>query len=355
MQDNPFDSVVKMFASDNYAGAHPKIMEAVVRYNSGFAASYGEDELTREVEERIAELFEHECAVFLVGTGTAANALALSALCPPYGAIYCHPEAHINTDECGAPEMYTGAKLVPVNGPHGKIDPAALKAELEGADVHGIHRAKPSVVSITNLTEAGTVCKPDEVNAIMELARHFGLKVYLDGARFANAIAALNLTPAEMSWKAGVDVMSFGATKNGAIAAEAIIFFNPDDAKEFERIRKRAGQLWSKHRFLSAQFLAYLENDLWLKNAAHSNAMAKRLAEGLSALPGISMIHPVEGNELFPEMPESVISGLENDGFSFYRWPPRGIRLVTSFATPEADVDEFIESAIRHISEDKPA
>ncbi len=351
MKDNPFNSTVKMFASDNYAGAHPHIIDAVVRCNSCFAPSYGEDELTREVEKQISELFEHECAVFLVGTGTAANALALSAICPPYGAIYCHPDAHINTDECGAPEMYTGAKLVEVEGPHGKIDSNKLKVELEGADIHGIHRAKPSVVSITNLTEAGTVCRPDEVKAITELARHFGLKVFLDGARFANAAASLNLTPAEMTWKSGVDVMSFGATKNGALAAEAILFFNPEDAKEFERFRKRAGQLWSKHRFLSAQFLAYLEDDLWLKNAGHSNAMAKRLADGLSTIPQVSMIHPVEGNELFPLMPESVIAGLENDGFEFYRWPPEGIRVVTSFATPEEDVDAFIERVKHYIAE----
>ena len=353
MNNNSFKTTTRMFASDNFAGAHPRIIEAITRYNNGFTESYGEDDLTGRVEKQIAEVFEHECAVFLVGTGTAANVLALSAICPPYGAIYCHPQAHINTDECGAPEMYTGAKLIEVNGPHGKINPAELQTKLEGADIHGIHRVKPSVVSITNLTESGTVCKPEELKAMAELARYYGLRIFMDGARFANAAAALNLTPAEMTWKAGVEVMSFGATKNGAIAAEAIVFFNPEDARDFERRRKRAGQLWSKHRFLSAQFEAYLEDDLWLKNASHSNAMAKRLADGLSVLPDISMIHPVEGNELFPAMPETVIAGLENDGFVFYHWMPGVIRLVTSFLTSMEGVDAFIESAKRHTCRDK--
>ena len=342
---NPFNNNTRMFTSDNYAGAHPKIIEAVLHYNGGFAAGYGEDELTDRVKKQVADVFEHECEVFLVGTGTAANVLALSAVCPPYGGIYCHPQAHINTDECGAPEFYTGAKLVEVKGSHGKIDPNELKVTLEGADIHGIHRVKPSVVSITNLSEAGTVSTPAEVEAISELASQYNLKVFLDGARFANAVAYLNLTPAELTWKAGVDVMSFGATKNGAIAAEALIFFNPGDAKEFERIRKRGGHLLSKHRFLSAQFEAYLEDGLWLKNAAHSNKMAKRLADELSALPNISMTQPVEGNELFPSMPEPVIAGLENDGFKFYRWSPGVIRLVTSYSTPKEEVDALIKSA----------
>lgn len=354
MNNNPSEMMTRMFASDNFAGAHPRIIEAVTRYSSGFMAAYGEDELTKRVEKQIAELFEHECAVFLVGTGTAANVLGLSAICPPFGAVYCHPQAHINTDECGAPEMYTGgAKLIEVNGSHGKIDIAELEAKLEYAGDHGIHYVKPSVINVTNQTEAGTIYKPAELMAVSELARRHGLRVFMDGARFANAVAALNLAPAEMTWKAGVEVMSFGATKNGAIAAEAIVFFNPEDAEDFDRRRKRAGQLWSKHRFLSAQFEAYLEDDLWLKNAAHSNAMAKRLADGLCGLPNISMNHPVEGNELFPSMSESVIAGLEKDGFVFYRWMPGVIRLVTSFSTSAEDVDALIESAKRYVYADK--
>jgi threonine aldolase len=347
--DIPFASNNRMFGSDNLAGAHPRIVEAVMRYSGGFALSYGDDELTKRVERRIAELFEHECAVFLVATGTAANALALGTLCPPYGAIYCHPLAHINTDECGAPEFYTGgAKLVTIEGASGKITAAGLAARLEGATVHGIHSVKPSVVTLTNASELGTIYKPAELAAIAEIAQAHGMKFQVDGARFANAVAALNLSPAEMTWKSGVDVLCFGATKVGAIAAEAVIFFNPALAGEFEYRRKRGGQLWSKHRFLAAQFDAFLEDDLWLKNASHANAMAKRLAEGLAGLPNVSLTQPVEANELFPALPEVMIAGLQADGFVFYRWSGATIRLVTSFATTIDDVDAFLASARKH-------
>jgi threonine aldolase len=257
--------------------------------------------------------------------------------------------AHINTDECGAPEFYTGgAKLVTVDGASGKITAAGLAARLDGATAHGVHSVKPSVVTLTNATELGTIYKPAELAAIADVAQAHGIRVHVDGARFANAAAALGVSPAEMTWKSGVDVLCFGATKVGAIAAEAVIFFNPALASEFEYRRKRGGQLWSKHRFLAAQFDAFLEDDLWLKNARHANAMAKRLAEGLAGLPNISLTQPVEANELFPAMPEAMIAVLQADGFVFYRWSGATIRLVTSFSTTIDDVDAFLASARKH-------
>ena len=351
MTENPFKANTKVFASDNYAGAHPKIIEAVARYSEGYAPAYADDQVTKRVEQRFAEIFEHECAVFLAGTGTAANVLALSTICPPYGAMFCHPWAHVNTDETGAPEMYTGgAKVIEVDGPNGKIDIAGLEDKIALANMHGYHYPKPSVVCVTNQTEWGTVYQPAELEVIGEAAKRHSLRYFHDGARFANAVVALGRTPAEMTWKTGIEVMSFGATKGGAFAAEVIIFFNPADAQDFLFRRKRGGQLWSKHRFLSAQIDAYLEDDLWLKNAAHANAMAKRLADGLDQIPGVSFTYPVEGNELFPNMPEKMIAGLESDGFVFYRWLPGVIRLVTSFATPVEDVDAFLTSARKHAS-----
>jgi threonine aldolase len=348
MTASPFASNVKMFGSDNLAGAHPRVIEAVTRYGDGFATAYGDDEITRRVEQRVAEVFERECSVFLVGTGTAANALALSALCPPYGAIYCHPDAHINTDECAAPELFTGgAKLVSIDGDQGKLSAAELEARLRVASLHGIHNTRPSAVSLTNATEAGSVYKPAEVAAISEIARRHGLGVHVDGARFANAVAGLGYSPAELTWKAGVDVICFGATKNGAMAAEAVVFFDRERCRDFEYRRKRGGHLWSKHRFLAAQFDAMLENDLWLENARHANAMARRLADGIGTLPDATIVYP-EANELFPVLPENVVAGLEQDGFVFYRWPGGSIRLVTSFATTVESVDAFLDSARRH-------
>ena len=352
MTDIEFINNYGVFSSDNFAGAHPKIMESVAKYSTGFAPAYGDDELTARVMERIEDVFEHECAVFFVGTGTAANSLALAALCPPHGGIYCHPVAHINTDECAAPEMYTGgAKLIEIDGEHGKMDAALLASRLSYAEVHGIHNVKPSMISLTNATEYGTVYSPAEIGALAEIGQQYGMKMHIDGARFANAVVSLDASPAELTWQSGVDVITFGATKNGAFAAEAVVFFDLDDAEEFGFRRKRAGQLWSKHRFISAQFEAYLADDLWLEMASHSNSMAQRMAEGLSELPGVVLNHPVEANELFPSLPEKMIVGLEEDGFSFYRWPgtdPGMLRLVTSFVTRQEEVEDFLASARKH-------
>lgn len=358
MSDQLFTNQTGMFASDNVAGVHPKIMDAVARYSSGSAMPYGDDPLTKRVEAQLADLFEHECAVFLVGTGTAANALALSALCPPHGAVYCHEDSHVNTDECGAPELYSGgAKLVAMQGEHGKLTAEALAGRLAYAEVHGIHAVKPSAMSLTNATEAGTVYQPEEITAVAEVCHQHGLHLHMDGARFANAVAHLGVSPAALTWQAGVDVLTLGATKNGAFAAEAIIFFKPEQAKAFGYRRKRGGQLWSKHRFLAAQFEAYLADDLWLDLAHHANDMAQRLATGLAELPGVTFLHPVEANELFPQLPEPMIAGLEADGLVFYRWPsPLSglVRLVTSFATRPEEVEAFLTSARKHANDLTP-
>ncbi|GAB4394473.1 MAG: low specificity L-threonine aldolase [Kiloniellaceae bacterium] len=338
------------FASDNVSGVCPEILEAIARANAGSAMPYGEDEITRRLEAQVAEIFEHEVAVFPLATGSAANSLALSALVPRYGAIYCHREAHVNVDECGAPEFFTGgAKLVPLEGPHAKIDAATVAAAVSGAGV--VHHVQPAAVSITQASEQGTVYTPQEVAALAAVAREHGLALHMDGARFANALARLGCTPAEASWKAGVDVLTLGATKNGALAAEAAIFFRPEQAADFGFLRKRGGHLFSKMRFVSAQLEAYLTGDLWLRNAMHANAQATRLAEGLAALPGVELTAPVEANEVFAALPRALVEGLQARGFVFYVWRDAGpkplVRFVTAFDTRAADVAALLAEAAR--------
>jgi len=340
------------FASDNTTGAHPRIIEALAAAASGRTMPYGNDEITARVERRFADLFERECTVFLVGTGTAANSLALAALVPPWGVVYCHPEGHINTDECGAPEFYTaGAKLVAIPGANGKVVARDIDQAVGVSGIGSVHHAQPAAVSLTQATEAGTIYRGEELGAIGEVCQRHKLGFHVDGARFGNAIASANVAPAELTWRAGVDVLSFGATKNGALAAEAIIVFDKEKAKTIGFRRKRAGQLWSKHRFLAAQLDAYLADDLWLTSARHANAMAARLAEGLRRVPGASFRDPVEANEIFVRLPEKILQGLQRDGFVFYRWPGTDaqlIRLVTAYDTEAVDVDGFIASALRH-------
>ncbi len=337
------------FCSDNVAGASPQILEALARAGEGAAMPYGNDDLTRRVEARLREVFETDCAVFPVATGTAANALALSLMTPPFGAIYCHAAAHVNVDECGAPELYSGgAKLVGIDGPHGKLTPELLAAAITGAGDQ--HSVQPAAVSLSQATEAGTVYRPAEIAEIAELARARGLGLQMDGARFANALVTLDVSPAEATWKAGVDALAFGATKNGALAAEAVVLFKPELAESFLYRRKRGGHLFSKMRFLSAQLEAYLDGDLWLANARHANAMARRLAEGLSETPGVALLHTVEANEIFARLPEALAEGLTAAGFQFYRWGSpehTKARLVTAFNTAEADVDAFLAAAAR--------
>ncbi len=334
------------FASDNASRAAPEIIAALQAANTGPAMPYGADGWTERLTARFSALFEAEVAVFPVATGTAANALALSALVPPFGAILAHPHAHIVEDECGAPEFFTGgAKFLTVDGADGKMPPAGLEAAIGDAGIGFVHHVQPASIGISQTTEAGTVYAPDEIRAISGIARKHGLRLHMDGARFANAVAALGCSPAEATWRAGVDVLSFGATKNGALGAEAVIFFDLGLARDFPYRRKRGGHLLSKQRFVSAQLLAYLNDDLWLRNARHANAMARRLADGLAKAPGARLVHPVQSNMVFVELPESAIVRLLNRGFRFYRWradTSTTLRLVTAFDTEATDVDAFI-------------
>ncbi len=340
------------FRSDNVAAIAPEVLEALVRANHGTAGSYGADEATRRLGELAAELFETELAIFPVFTGTAANSLALASLTPPYGAVLCHQSAHVQVDECGAPEFFTGgAKLIGLPGADGKLTPATLAAPLAEAEAGGVHHVLPAALSLTQATECGTVYRPGEIAALAGVAHAHGLHVHMDGARLANALAYLGCTPAEATWKAGVDVLSLGLTKNGALAAEAVVFFDKALAAGFERRRKRAGQLASKMRFVSLQLVAMLEQGHWLRHAGHANRMAARLAAGLASLPDVRLAYPVEANELFVALPEPLREGLQRDGFQFHRWSwptdpgPPLIRLVTSFATSEAEVDALLRAA----------
>lgn len=336
------------FTSDNASGAAPEVMAAVVAANDGYTRGYGAEQLMDRVRSEIRSSFAApEAAVYLVPTGTVANALSLAILTPPWGAVFCHTHAHIAEDECGAPEFYmNGAKLVLVDGPHGRMDAASLGQAIEKAKGSGVHGVQPGAVSITNVTEAGTVHSVAEVAALTAIARAHGLPVHMDGARFANALVATGASPAEMTWQAGVDVLSFGGTKNGCMGVEAVVIFDPARAWEFELRRKRGGHLQSKHRFLSAQMLGYLEDGLWLRLAAHANTMAARMARGLAQMPGVGLAHPVEANILFPEWDAGTHARLQAAGAMYYPFPaPAGreaARLVTGWSTTEGDVDGFL-------------
>ena len=346
------------FASDNAAGVAPEILAAIARANEGAALAYGRDDWTKRVERRFAELFEREVAVFLVATGTAANALALAHLTPPWGAVLCHAESHIATDECGAPEFFGGGiKLVGLPGAGCKIAPPTLADALDRGQWGGPHHVSPSVLSLSQATEAGTIYRPHEIRRLAEIAHGRGLLVHVDGARFANALVRMNASPAQAAWRAGVDALSFGATKGGALAAEAVVFFDPARAANMSERRKRGGHLVSKHRFLAAQIEAYLADDLWLKLARHANAMADRLAAQL-ATAGLPPVWPVEANEVFVALPPHVDERLKAAGASYYPWVtdalPQGtalqdgavlVRLVTSFATTPAEIERFIAAA----------
>lgn len=337
------------FVSDNVVGASPEILDALVHANAGQATPYGGDEATARLTHRFQDLFECNCRVFPITTGTAANVLGLSVLTPPYGEVYCHETSHLNADECGAPEFYTGgARLVLLGGPGAKISAQTLAAQLAVSRRGDVHSVQPAALSITQQTEAGTHYTLDEISALSDIAKHYSLGFQIDGARFANAMVGLGCSPAEMTWKAGVDVLSFGASKNGALAVEAVVFFNPELVRDFEFRRKRGGHLVSKMRFLSVQLEAYLTDDLWVRNARHANNMANRLATGLAQLPGVSFPDPVQGNELFPRLPPRMLTGLRDAGFQFYDWGPPGeqlVRMITAFNTKPEDVDAFLSIA----------
>lgn len=330
--------------SDNAGPVAPAVMAAMAAANEGAAVPYGEDAHTARACARIRELFEApEAAVFPVATGTAANALGLAAMVPPWGVIAAHEAAHIDSDECGAIPFYThGARVHRVPGDDGKLTPGALDTALAELGPPAVHHMPPAALSLTNLTEAGTVYTPAEVRALTGVARGHGLSVHMDGARFANAVVACGCTPAELSWRAGVDALSFGATKNGAMAAEALVVFDPALAATLAHRRKRGGHLWSKGRYLGAQLDAYVADDLWRANAHNANAMAARLADGLQEVPGVRLAHPVAGNIVFAEMPARVADGLAEAGWAFNESRRAGIatvRLVAGFATTAGEVD----------------
>jgi len=340
------------FRSDNEAGAHPAIIEAVSRaFTAGPVHSYGADQWTQRVEHRLREIFDKpDLCAYPVAVGTAANVLALACCSPPWGSVFCHPAAHIAAEETNAAEFYSGARLVRIDGAAGKIDPKAL-AEALAQPVYGVvHFSQPSAVSITQATENGTVYAPEEIAALATSAHRHGLKMHMDGARFANALSFVGCSPAELSWKAGIDVLSLGATKNGAMSAEVVVFFKAELARDFEYRRKRGGHLFSKMRLLSSQLDAYFADGLWLDNARHANAMARRLVAGLTPLKGTSLLYPVEANEIFAVLPAPMHDALQDAGAQYHPWPSdrpgeRAFRLVTAFDTEPADVDRFLAIA----------
>ena len=326
------------FFSDNTASVCPEVLAAISAANRGLAVAYGDDPWTERLDEALGNFFGTAVKAFAVATGTAANSLALATVSPPYGAIYCHPEAHIACDECGAPGFFCGgAQLALVDGEQGKLGAAALQTAL-AAHPASVHSVQPAAVSISQATELGAASRPAEVAALAEVAHAHGLTLHMDGARFANAVTFLGCHPGDVTWRAGVDILSFGATKNGALGAEAVVFFDPGRVRDFELRRKRAGHLLSKSRFVSAQLLAYVESGVWRRNAERANAQARRIGEAA----GKRLLHPVEANEVFVELGAAGKAALRAAGFEFYDWasPASGAaRLVTSWDQDERHVE----------------
>ena len=329
------------FASDNTAGICPEALDALQAANEGWLASYGNDAITREVCDRLRELFETECDVYFVFNGTAANSLALATMCQSYHSVICTDAAHIETDECGAPEFFSnGTKLLTAPHRDGKLQVEDVR--LLATRRKDIHYPRPRVVSIAQTTETGTVYRPGEVAALSAMAREHGLRLHMDGARFANAVAALGLKPADVTWRVGVDVLCFGGTKMGLPVGEAVVFFDRGLSEEFAWRCKQAGQLASKMRFLSAPWLGMLRGDAWLNHASHANRMAARLADGLCALPGVSLISPSEANGVFVDLPAPAAAALRDAGVVYYTFIGGGARFMCSWATSEAAVDELV-------------
>ncbi|MET0850751.1 MAG: beta-eliminating lyase-related protein [Candidatus Rokuibacteriota bacterium] len=346
-------TVKKNFYSDNVSGAAPEILEALVAANAGDTAPYGADDITERLSARFGEVFGAEVEVFPVGTGTAANGLCASIVAAPYGAIYLSDAAHLHGSECGGPEFWSGgnARTIPLPTVDGKFGAADLARAADLALARAATEVPPRAVSITQGTEASTVYTVAEVRAIAEAARARRMRVHMDGARIANAVAHLGCTPAEVTWKAGVDVLSFGATKNGALTAEAVVFFDRELAQTMRYRRRRGGHLYSKMRFLSVQLEAFVANDLWLRNARHANAMACRVRDGLAAIPGVRFATPTEINFVLVALPPPVWDGLVADGYSFSRRgaPSEGIiRIACAFDTTAEDVDALVAAAHRH-------
>jgi threonine aldolase len=338
------------YRSDNTGRAAPQILEALIQANHDTALGYGGDEWTATLQQRFSELFETSVRVFPVATGTAANALALASLGPSWGIVYCSAVAHINTSEANATGFFSGGlKLSPVGGEHGKISGDLLAEALAGISPAQLHRGQPIAVSLTQATDLGVVYTLEEIRAIAEVAKRRGLKLHMDGARFANALARLEGSPGDLTWRSGIDIMSFGATKNGGALCDAIVVFAPDLADSLAIQLRRAGQVWSKMRFASAQLLAYVKDSLWLQMAQASNRMAARIVAGLSDVPAVRLAAPVEANEIFLELPDTVMDALEADGFQFYRRSASLARFVCRFDTTEAEADALVVALRRHL------
>jgi threonine aldolase len=329
------------FASDNYAGICPEAWAALAAANQDHAPGYGEDTWTAQAADLIRDVFETHCEVYFVFNGTAANSLVLASLCQSYHSILCHELAHVETDECGAPEFFSnGTKVLLIPGPDGKIDPAGIERLVTKRT--DVHYPKPRVVSVTQATEAGTVYTPDEVRAIGRVAKKHGLSVHMDGARFANAVCSLGVAPREITWQAGVDALCFGGTKNGTHVGDAVVFFNRELADEFDYRCKQAGQLCSKMRFLAAPWVGMLQDGAWLRHARRANAMAARLEEALRRVPEVKILFPRQANSVFAELPQPVIRRLRQRGWRFYTFIGQGgCRLMCAWDTTEQDVDVF--------------
>ncbi|OGU18467.1 MAG: threonine aldolase [Geobacteraceae bacterium GWC2_53_11] len=348
---NPKQSF-NQFASDNYAGICPEALQSMQEANAGFVTSYGDDPWTERACEQLRQLFETDCQVFFVFNGTAANSLALASLCRSYHSVICHDLAHVETDECGAPEFFSnGTKLLHVHGPGGKYDLAEVERVITRRS--DIHYPRPKVLSLTQATEVGTVYTPDEIRAAGELARRYGMKVQMDGARFANAVASLNVAPADISWRAGVDVLCLGGAKNGMAVGEAVLFFDRELAYEFDYRCKQAGQLASKMRFISAPWIGMLESGAWLNNARQANDCAALLEQQLTGISGIRIMYPRQANSVFVEMPEKVAAVLRSAGWHFYSFiGSGGARFMCSWQTTEADVLQ-LSAAVRAAVSDR--
>lgn len=331
------------FRSDNCGSAAPEILDAVVRANHGCALGYGADALTAELNTKLSELFETSVRAFPIPTGTGANALALAASGTPFGAVYCSPEAHINTSECNAVGFFgSGLKVTPIEGVHGKVCPIALEKNLTSAGFGQAHKSQPVALNLVQATDMGAVYSTEEIRQLSALAHARQLTVHMDGARFANALAYLGCSPAEMTWKAGVDILSLGVTKNGGLLSDAIVVFNPETATKIDFHLRRGGMIWSKMRFASAQVLAYVQDDLWLRLARQSNAAANQLASGIKNISGAKLIAPVEANELFVEMSATALDQLAAAGVLYYRRGPELARFVCRWDTSDAEVKQLL-------------
>lgn len=338
----PDPKLKNQFASDNYAPICPEAMQAMQAVNQGYANSYGNDPWTARACDLLREFFATDCQIFFVFNGTAASSLALASLCQSYHSIICHELAHIETDECGAPEFFSnGTKILLTTGNNGKVDPDQVEHLVTRRS--DIHYPKPKVLSLTQATELGTVYTPEELKALHTCARQHDLRLHMDGARFANALVSLDVAPAEITWKAGIDVLTFGGTKCGMSVGEAVVFFNKQMAEEFDYRCKQSGQLASKMRYLSAPWIGLLRTGALMGHARHANNMATLLADKLQAIKGIEIVHPVEGNAVFVRMPEKVLEGLKTKGWYFYTFIGTGeARLMTNWSTSEQDIEALI-------------